>query len=401
MAHISPTELPELTPPNPFADVAAAMQGKPSPTKEFELQSINRRLAQAQERRAQGQEHRELADHRLKQFGAISTIAKVFGSIGAHVDPASKDAMALTLAKEAEADGMPVKDPKFFRALMEKPQEMSQFLDSFVQSTQQGKPVIEALRESAKNVTDPETLKLIGDVFKSKLTEKEKQGKAISPSDVDAMIASGGKIVGETIPEGFTLPMAEKFQTEQMKKRQLMVPEAFGQQIKLTQEKQLEQPLPPGVQEKLNVTGKLLDDINTALNNFEPDFVGPFESKRAGLQETFGGTPIVGKAIGGPLSAKEVQFRQGYSGAINAVRHEQFGGALTLPEMAEAKKALGDLGKDTEVTRGALLRLQRIYQNAQTRQTEFATQSRRELKGQPKTEQVKPPPPPGFKPSRK
>ena len=397
MPHREVTRLPKLTPPNPFADVAAAMQGKPSPTREFELQDINRRLAQSQEERATGQEHRELADHRLKQFGAIATIAKVFSTIGPHVDPASKDAMALTLAKEAESDNLPVKDPKFFRALMEKPQEMSQFLDGFVQATQQGKPVIEALRESAKGVTDPETLKLIGDVFKSKLTERpERQGKAINPSDVDALIASGGKIVGETIPEGFTLPMAQEFQRQQMQKRQVLVPEAFGQQVGLTREKALEQPLPPGVQKDLDATNNVLRNVDQAIAYFDPSFVGPLSSKASGVRETFGETPVVGTLLGGALSNQEANFRGSLAAARNAIRNKEFGAALTTFEAAEADKALANIGKSPAVTKAALIRLKALLSAGIERQSKFATTSRRELKEQPGQTQATPPLPSGF-----
>ena len=219
MPHQSQTELPELTPPNPFADVAAAIQGKPSPTREFELQSINRKLAQAQEGRAQGQEHREIADHRLKQFSAISTIAKVFGTIGTHIDPASKDAMAATLAKEATTDGLPVTDPKFFRALMERPKEMSQFLDSFVQSVQRGDPIIKALQVSSVNITDPEIIKLIGDTFQKHLEQagQSRTTKSIDTEDVIAFKTSGGKIRGASLPTDFTLSQAKAFIDEQVR----------------------------------------------------------------------------------------------------------------------------------------------------------------------------------------
>lgn len=221
MPHQSQTELPKLTPPNPFADVAAAIQGKPSPTREFELQNINRKLAQAQEGRAQGQEHREIADHRLKQFSAISTIAKVFGTIGAHVDPASKDAMATTLAKEATTDGLPVTDPKFFRALMEQPREMSQFLDGFVQSIQQGRPVVQALQEASKNISDPEVTKLIGNVFQKHIEQAgqptKQTTKSIDTEDVIAFKTSGGRIRGASLPTDFTLSQAKAFINEQVR----------------------------------------------------------------------------------------------------------------------------------------------------------------------------------------
>ena len=396
MPHREVTQLPELTPPNPFADIAAAMQGKPSPTKEFELQSINRRLAQAQEQRAQGQEHREIADQRLKQFGAISTIAKVISTIGPSMDEATKDTISLSLAKEAEADGMPIKDPKFFRALMKQPREMADFLDSFVQSTQAGKPVIESLRNAAKGVTDNETLKLIGDVFKSSLTKTEKQGKAISPSDVDALIASEGKIIGETIPEGFTLPMAKVFQAEQMKKRQVLVPEAFGQAVSLTREKALEQPLPPGVQKDLDATNNVLRNVDQAIANFDPSFVGPLSSKVSGVRETFGETPVVGTLLGGALSNQEANFRGSLAAARNAIRNKEFGAALTTFEAAEADKALANIGKSPAVTKAALVRLKDLLSAGIERQSKFATTSRRELKDQPGQTQATPPLPPGF-----
>ena len=220
MPHVPQTELPELTPPNPFADIAAAGTGrKTTPTQDFELRSIERKLAQAQESRAQGREHREIADHRLKQFSAISTFAKAFGAISSHVDPASKDAMAMTLAKEATTDGLLVTDPKFFRALMEQPREMSQFLDGFVQSIQQGRPVVQALQEASKNISDPEVTKLIGNVFQKHIEQagQSRTTKSIDTEDVIAFKTSGGKIRGASLPTDFTLSQAKAFIDEQVR----------------------------------------------------------------------------------------------------------------------------------------------------------------------------------------
>ena len=230
------TSLPPLTPPTAMENIAAAIRGQPSPKQEFEKANIERRIAEAGLQQKGMAEKRAQADHRLKQFGALSTIAKVIHSLGPIPDEA-KEAMSKRLSDEAVADDLIITDQAFFRTMMNQPSELAKFLDTFKSATEQGADPVSALAKGAQDISDPETQKLIGESFQKVLGQKEKQGKAISPSDVDAMIASDGKVVGETIPIGFTLPMAKKFQLEQREKRQILVPDAFAQALGLAKGK--------------------------------------------------------------------------------------------------------------------------------------------------------------------
>lgn len=234
------TTLPQLTPPNPFEEMSGIYAGR-QPRREFELAKIQRKIEEAGLQQKASQEKRAQQDQRLKQLSAYATIAKVVHSMGDAIPPEAKSNIAQKFTDEAVADNMPITDKSFFDALMNQPNELSKFLDSYSQSKQIGDDDLTALTKGNQNITDPEVQKLVSETFQKLVVEGvkgiNKQGKAINPNDVDALIASGGKIVGETIPLGFTLPMAQEFQKQQREKRQILVPEAFGQQLGLARGK--------------------------------------------------------------------------------------------------------------------------------------------------------------------
>lgn len=251
--------LPQLTPPNAFEEMSGIFAGR-QPRREFELAEIERKIAEAGLQQKASQEKRLEQDQRLKQFGALSTIAKVINSIGPAIPAEAKSAIAQKLADEATADSLIVTDKRFFDALVNQPNELSKFLDAFGQSSRQGKDTITALTESAQDITDPEVQKLVSETFQKLVVEgvKPQKGPSVGADREALALERGFTNFGEAPKD---VQKAINVQVEALEKAK------FGAQ----QQRDI-----------TNETRQLRDDFTKASQNF---LVGQNSMKRIGQVE--------------------------------------------------------------------------------------------------------------------
>lgn len=138
-------------------------------------------------------------------------------------------------------------------------------------------------------------------------------------------------------------------------------------------------PPAPSIQKDMLATEQILSDVNNAIVSFSADFLGPARGRLGGLKETFGETPLIGKFVGGPASAKESSFRQAVGRVRNAIRNKEFGAALTAFEAAEADKALIRLEQSPKTGKQRLEGLQRIFTGALERSRKLAITPKSQL----------------------